>query len=250
MNCLIIVNYRSEDDLYRWASNCDKAKVDYILVNNDITENITEPKFPNAVKIISLSDNPGYAAGVNAGLKVAISLGYSKFAVINPDIEFDCNNLTKFFDVIEDRIIVSPLVIGKDGVEQIPPRMTTGGMYPFQAIFEKFKKSWPSFNGCFWGATLETVLSIGLLDERWFLFGEEREYSYRAIWLGVDCRVNRSITAIHRTSSSLHASGVIENKQVMIENNRFEFMKRAHKFDLFSLDFTLYKFYSLLKKLM
>ena len=119
MVSIVILTYNSEkyiDGLL--ASLIDFSKDSEIIIVDNASQDKTVSlvkKFGKGVKLVETGANVGFAAGNNAGAKIARG-EYLLF--INPDAKFESGNLSSLIDIFEQKEmvgIVGGKLIGRDG---------------------------------------------------------------------------------------------------------------------------------------
>jgi GT2 family glycosyltransferase len=133
------------------------------------------------VRMLFPSENIGFAAGVNRGLKEAIKKGFQRFFLLNNDTILLDGLKPKLEETFEKwpGALISP-VIKWDG------RPNKG--YYYHKYFgliakEKFSRSncWLYYlSGCALAFDREFLDNIGYLNEKFFMYGEDIELAYRA----------------------------------------------------------------------
>ena len=149
------------------------------------------------IKLIKKPENVGFGAGHNTVL--GENLG-KYHAVINPDIELNCDVLSSLVDIMEeneDIAMITPKIIGDDGNEQhLPKRNPTfkylflGRLSRLGGIFKKIRKEYTREDekiknttdiefctGCFFLIRSEIFEKIGGFDKRYFMYMEDADLS-------------------------------------------------------------------------
>lgn len=207
MLSIIIVNYNAKDFLFQCLKSIERAdkpnSYEIIIVDNCSTDNSTmmiKKEFPD-IKLIENSENIGFAKANNQGIK--LSQG-NYILLLNPDTVVYPQTLTRpieFLDANPDVGVVTcyvELANGKIdlachrgfptpwvsfcyfiGLEKLFPKSRTFGGYhlgwlPLNTIHEIDTPS-----GCFYLVRREVIEQVGRLDESYFLFYEEVDWSYR-----------------------------------------------------------------------
>lgn len=156
------------------------------------------------VNLIKMGENVGFGAGHNAVLKANMG---EYHAVINPDVELDCDVLAHLVDTLEenpDIALISPKIIGEDGNEQcLPKRHPTfkylflGRLSRLGGVFKKIRKDYTRegekfdtltdiefCSGCFFVIRSEVFKEIGGFDKRYFMYMEDADLSREALKYG------------------------------------------------------------------
>jgi len=181
---------------------------DMFLINNsqDDAEEITElAKKYSFVKYIANPINNGFAGGNNIGIDKAFKNGSDWVLLLNPDTEVS-HSLTEELKLnLKDKY-------GLVGIPtQEPDHITFGGKFSWLKAELAQNTSKPSggfyVNG---GALLiekSSYEKIGPLDENYFLYFEDTDYSFRAVQQGIWLSYLDSPTVSHLVSASTKALG-------------------------------------------
>jgi len=186
----IILNYYGHADTIRCvASVLLNFDANIYLIdnsNNENEEDILKNEFSlnNYVHLIFPKENLGFAAGNNLGIKTAIDDGYTKFFLLNNDAVITNRAKSHILRAIQENpsSLIS-MVIDWGG-------KNVGFKYynPYLSLLsdEKKKKNWISyFTGCALIFDINLINSIGFLDDRFFMYGEDIDYSFRAKAMGL-----------------------------------------------------------------
>lgn len=144
------------------------------------------------VQIIPLKENLGFSRANNEGIQAALKQGIEYFLLLNNDTEIEPYTIEKMVESQKQtRAIVVPKVYYADRPEIV---WCAGGEFshiikkPRQIGLNQLDK--PQFqvsrycdfaNGCCLLLTKEIVEKVGFLDECFFLYYEDTEYSMRAM---------------------------------------------------------------------
>lgn len=143
---------------------------------------------PRKMVIIETGDNVGFTGGNNIGVKYALKSHYDYFWLLNSDIVVDKEalaELVKFAEMNREVGIASPLFFDYENPENIQFLGSNKMIWPFpwnnhrNFLGQKYIQfRWLG------GASLlikrGVVEQIGLLDENYFLYGEETDLCLRA----------------------------------------------------------------------
>jgi GT2 family glycosyltransferase len=144
------------------------------------------------VELLALDDNLGYAAGNNRGLAHALRLGYAYAWILNPDTRVAPDTLAALVDAAESHpraALLGPTVYMRHAPDRI---LSAGGILrdgcvadhrgtgetdagQFDALTEV-----DFVTGCCILARRQAVETIGLLDERFYLYQEEVDWCRRS----------------------------------------------------------------------
>ena len=173
-----------------------------IVVENGSTDGSPERvarDFPE-VALVQLAQNLGFARANNLGIKQAAG---SYLALINSDVIVhpQCLQTLGGFLAANPQVgLVGPKVLGADGKLQRSCKLLPGTWKLVCQTFgiDKLLWRWPLFagremrywsqeelaevemlTGCFWMARKQAVNKVGLLDERFFFYGEDVDWCKR-----------------------------------------------------------------------
>lgn len=189
------------------------------------------PKIGKKIDVI-LSQNRGYAHGVNLGLKKAIKSGYSKFCVINNDTLFKENFVDKVLQSLEEHpsSIIGGKIYYAPGFEYHKNQYKNndlgkilwyaGGFFDWQNVFTPHrgvdKVDYGQFDkfdevefvtGCLMIFDKQVVEKIGFWDESYFLYYEDADYCHKAIKKNIKVYYDPEIVIWHKNAQSTQGSG-------------------------------------------
>lgn len=224
---VVILNYNSSDDCQKCVSFLKRQEgvdLEIILVDNCSSdgEQVRTLCQEQGCTFIASSENWGYNAGNNIGLRYAAEKGYSYALIANPDMEFPQTNyiqqLVKVMEQDQEIVVVGSDIVGADGLHQSPMyrdenwrtsfgwltsffRKTTREAYDFIDRYEESHYC-AKVSGCCLLVRMDFMQSIGFFDEYPFLYCEEAILSRQVEWAGKRMYYTTSAQAIHRHISS------------------------------------------------
>ncbi|MEL6942702.1 MAG: glycosyltransferase [Bacteroidota bacterium] len=176
----------------------------FVVDNNSVDDSVAmvKEKFPE-VKLIANNDNPGFSVANNQAIRQAKG---EYVLLLNPDTLVQEDTFEKCYKFMEAHPKVGALGVKMiDGSGNFLPESKRGFPSPFVAfcktfgLSKLFPKS-PTFNyyhlghlsenenhpvdvlaGAFMWMRTATLEKIGLLDEQFFMYGEDIDLSYRVI---------------------------------------------------------------------
>lgn len=203
---VIIVSWNAKNYLSECLQSLNKYSSKYdaeiIVVDNASTDgspSMVQEQFPR-VKLIINENNYGFAKGNNLGINQ--SSGKYIF-LINPDVivKDECiEKMMAYMDVHPDIGILGPKILDPCGNTQrscmeFPSLWNTFySAFGLHIILGKFRffggqmmTYWPHnsirqvdvINGCFWMIRKEALNKAGLLDERFFMYSEDKDWCKR-----------------------------------------------------------------------
>lgn len=233
---VVIVNYNVkyfiEQCLHSVLKAIENLDAEVFVVDNNSVDGSVEmiaEKFPQ-VKLIPNSDNPGFSKANNQAIR--ISLG-EYVLLLNPDTLVEQDTLTKCVDFMDAHPDAGGLGIKMmDGKGRFLPESKRGlptpsvafyKIFGLSAIFPKsktFGKYHLGFldkdkihevdvlSGAFMMLRKETLDKIGLLDEDFFMYGEDIDLSYRIIKGGYKNYYYPEARIIHYKGESTKKSSI------------------------------------------
>ncbi len=197
-------------------------KLNCVVVDNASTDEsidlIQAMKLP-WLKIIKNSQNTGFAAGCNIGIKRSKG---SYVLLLNPDTKVSKDTISKMVDFLKIHpkagIVSAKLVLSDGKIDPASHRgfPTPWASFTYFAGLEKFFPSSPKFSqyhqwyksldkvheidspsGAFMLIKKEVFNKIGLLDEDFFMYAEDIDFSYRTKQAGFQIFYNPSSTVLH-----------------------------------------------------
>lgn len=221
---IVIVNYNTKDYLYNCVhsivNNKSRLDIEIIIVDNLSTdESLKSIKINfSFISIIENSINIGFAKANNIG----ISNSSGKYLMlINPDVVLMEGCLDKIFDFMESNNsigILGPKILTSDGkvqrscmgfptiwntlcralyLDKIFPRVEIFGGLLLTYWNHDCNKSVDVINGCFWAVRRKAIENVGLLDETFFMYGEDIDWCRRFHDNGWDVVFFKNAEAIH-----------------------------------------------------
>lgn len=200
-----IVTYKTHPDelssVLRCAVESTVEKI-YIVDNSPSEELRSFADFSPQIDYIGGHGNIGYGAAHNIAIRKAISDGAEYHIVLNPDIEFqpdDIQRMTDYMDSHSEVGWVMPRVIYPDGEMQYLCKLLPAPMDLIGRRFLGFLPSTrkrdqrfemrvsgydremdpPFCSGCFMFLRTDTLRDVGLFDDRIFMYGEDLDLSRR-----------------------------------------------------------------------
>jgi GT2 family glycosyltransferase len=189
---VVLLSYNRKNRLKKCLDSL--FKVDYpnysvVVVDNNSTDGSLEMAMAGYSRSVFIrnEENLGYAAGNNTGIKYALERGADYILLLNNDTEVRVNFLKKLIELAESdpKIgIVSPLIFdGYSGKVWF-----SGGKIDWLKMKTSHKseiKTWDDFDtdfisGCSMMVKKEVFGKIGLLDEDFYLYWEDADFSFRA----------------------------------------------------------------------
>lgn len=231
---IILVNYNGKeynDQCIASILNSTVAdRIQIVVVDNASTDGSLEvlgSRFADdeRVHLIALDKNYGFSKANNEGIRWSMGQGIEYFLLLNNDTEVEPYMVEKMLDChLQTQGIVVPKVLyanrkdtiwcaGGDFTPIIRKAVQRGLNQKDEGQFDGSGKCGFA-NGCAMLLSKEIVDKVGLLDERFFLYYEDTEYSMRAlaqdvpIWYCADAvvyhKVNGSTKGNEKPASSYY----------------------------------------------
>ena len=224
---VIILNYNSSADCCKCISYLKQqhgVELEIIVVDNcsyeDDRKAVELLCKEQVCTFIANSENKGYNAGNNVGLRYAAEKGYEFALIANPDMEFPQTHYlaTLLGKMQEDTEIVvcGSDIVGTDGIHQSPMGKEgnwRGSFGWIKDIFgnknkkndaykfiDKYKESHYSHkvSGCCFMTRMSFMKGIGFFDENVFLYCEEAILSRQVELSGKKMYYIATAQAVHR----------------------------------------------------
>ncbi len=206
MDCsIIIVSWNAREFLANCLrsilGNPSRHSLEVIVVDNasnDGSPEVVRAQFPT-VRLLEAGANLGFARANNVGIRSSTG---KYICLINSDAAVIDDCLDRLFDFMEsnpDVGMASPQVLNADGTIQTSyagrPNLWNSlcraigldSLFPTSAAFGGYlKRYWKPQTGpidvlfgCFWCLRRKALDQVGLLDERFFMYGEDIDWSVR-----------------------------------------------------------------------
>ena len=231
----IVLNWNNLDDTLECVESLrgsDYQNLAVWVVDNGSDEDPTEAvraRYPG-VRVVRNSENLGYGAGNNAGLRVALAEGAAYVFLVNNDAVVVADTVRRLVMTMEEHPrfgMVTPRVFfyhrpdrvyWEGGVVDWRTGHAFHGSAGLRSEDGLIVSEW--LDGCALMVRAATVREIGLLDERYFLYFEDTDWSIRSSDNGWTNAVVMSSRTWHKVSRS---TGGLRNPAV-----RFYFLRNRY----------------------
>ena len=247
---VVILNYNHPEDVVECVASIDRevppgpdSPVSVIVVDNASTNDSVErlrEALPHHT-LLECDRNDGFAAGTNVGMRAALEQGAEWQLLLNPDTTVEPGFFEGFFRFVEAR--PDARAVGGTGYYDGEPEKIwfAGGYFDWlRARGECYLHGRPRAElpapevprrcGFLTCACLfvhrEAIERIGLLDERYFLGGEEWDYSRRLtragfdLWVLGDVGYRHKVTATHVKYSPKYIYNGYRTKLLFMQSER------------------------------
>jgi len=209
---IIILNWNGLNDTLECLDsvfNLTYSNYVLIVVDNNSTQDPTSTlneSFPS-VEIIRMDSNLGYAGGNNIGIKRGIELDCDYFWLLNNDAMVRDNTLSLLIDRMqEDQSLglASPVIYNNDPGHTI--QCVCGYVdwqhYDYGVILDLDAEVPKKYSTYLWGTALlikkSVIDTIGILDEKYFAYAEDRQYCIRAQEAGFELEAVKNAAVLHK----------------------------------------------------
>jgi GT2 family glycosyltransferase len=212
---IVVLNYNGSSCLPQCLQSLNRlayTNKEVIVVDNnsaDTSFDTARRDFPHFT-FLHNTENGGFAKGMNEGMRLALSHGAHYCFLFNYDAEVDARALTKLVAVAEKHSragLLSPVVYNGDATVWFAKgkidflRMRAAHKHPSGEELASEAYLSDFLSGCALLIKKELVEKIGFLDERFFLYYEDADYSLRARQAGFLCLVVPGAKVWHREVS-------------------------------------------------
>lgn len=219
---IVVLNWNSADDTIECIdsllSQSDNIP-DIILVDNYSSDDSIERlqsyknKHPNSIHFIKNSVNSGYSGGNNVGFQYALGSGYKYIGTLNPDAVADKNWTAPLIKELENdpTIGIATGILARSDKKTLD---STGDFYTTWGIPSPRGRNQPIANaptepefvfgstGGGFIARRESLRNIGLFDEKFFMYFEDVDLSFRMQLAGYKILYTPNAIAYHKISAS------------------------------------------------
>ena len=223
---IILVNWNSFDltrDTLCSLQKTNFKNYDCVLVDNgsaDASAQKLQQAFPEII-LISLNENKGFTGGNNAGMQYALEHGYEYIMMLNNDVEVDADFLEPLMAPLNnDPSIgaVQPLIYFHHDKNLI---WNAGTQYnPWLGICStihynkrddahaqmQVPKNIDWITGCAFMIRATVLQKVGLLQEKYFIYYEDVDLSFRIKAAGFKLAYARNAQNIHLVSNATTSS--------------------------------------------
>lgn len=221
---IIILQYNNSADTVSCLTSVidsDYENFGVLVIDNGSTSEhveriknfILQRPIPRA-KFQSSNVNRGYSGGNNIGIKYALENNADYIWILNNDIEVGKDSLAKLVEAGASDPkagILGPILdegnrkVGGGKIKWLKPELRHFRSEPQGLDYELEDDEY--LPGAAWLIKAEVIGKIGLLDERYFLYFEDAEYSRRTHRAGYKLKIAAQALVHHRVSGSARALG-------------------------------------------
>jgi len=202
----IVVNWNTKDYLSKCLKsiydNIGNINAEIILVDNGSTDGSDKLAIEQfqSIKLINNKNNLGFAKATNIGI---VESKGRYICIINSDVvvlEGCIRRLLKYMENNRNIGIIGPKVLNPDMTLQFTCKefpnlwntfcraVALDKLFPKSKVFGSFFMTYFNYNyikkvdvltGCFWMVRKRSIVDVGLLDERFFIYAEDKDWCKR-----------------------------------------------------------------------
>ena len=219
--CIVVLHYGSRtvtDECLRSLDSLDVTPVTIFLVDNSLRKE-TAPFVckKHRLEIICCETNSGFAGGCNMAITKGLAAGFESILLLNNDTTVDSNLVKELQSVLDehpDAGIVAPKVVRRDGeatrIENAGGRISlwSGRCYQ-RGHGEEDRGQYDAIeqtgfcSGTVMLVRAEMLRTVGLFDEKLFMYHEDTDLCLRAMKAGFRLYYAGRTRVCHETSSAL-----------------------------------------------
>jgi hypothetical protein len=243
----IILNWNGLSDTLKCLKSIEKSNYsrrEIVVVDNGSSENPTEvilKEYPK-VHVLRNSKNEGFSKGNNIGIRYALECGAEYVWLLNNDTEVEVDTLLRIIDVAESSSeigLVSPNVHYFDEKTKVQFAGSYIDIPTFEIHYPENKESagdvfQTGANVILWGTALlikkAVIEKIGLLEEKFFAYWEDTEYSLRSLKSGYRNVVCSTTRVYHKRQLTLGGEEPKKSESYYYYVERNYLLLRRHEF--------------------
>ena len=220
--CIVLVNYNGKSYNDKCLASIFEStvadQIQVVVVDNHSSDGSRESLYEkwgndNRVHIIALDENAGFAKANNVGLRWAMKNGITHYLLLNNDTEIEPDAIECMWKCHEENdCIVTPKIYyadQKNVLWSVGGRFTPVIKKPVQVALnerdsDKYNQNRDCdfANGCALFFDEDILNRTGLLDESFFLYYEDTEFSARAQKKGIRIRYCADAKIYHKVNGS------------------------------------------------
>ena len=252
---IIIVNWKQYELTLKCLSSVYKSKFkdfEIVLVDNESNTEKLKNLLKNfkKIKVFQNDENLGFGAANNIAINYAIQNNFEYLMLLNNDTEVDENFILPLLNIINnDNLIgaVQPLIMNYNNKNSI---WSAGGyvnkFFGYTSTNKNsngnLKLDW--ITGCCMLLKTDLIKKVGLIDENFFAYYEDVDWSLRIKDLGYSLKlVNTSLVYHYGSKSSENSSfeGSLSPKVHYLNFKNHLYLLRKHNDKFNSTGFIIYQ---------
>lgn len=204
---IVVVNYASHALLEANLAAVAQATPDAAVV---VVDNFSSRREQHDVQaladshgwsLVCLPENAGFGAGMNAGVAAAKELGAEAFLLLNPDAMIAADSLALLREALElePLTLLAPIMYDAGGALWFDGAdlLWENGQTRSASRRTEGQRFQPWLSGACLLASAQLWDTVDGFDERYFLYWEDVDLSYRVVLAGGGLRVLKEATAVH-----------------------------------------------------
>lgn len=220
----IVLNFNNTDYTIQCINSLkrSKYKTDILVIDNNSDESIDKIKNIQDIHLIVNDLNLGFSGGNNVGIRYAITNKYKYIMLLNNDTIVDENMISIMMNYISDMNVVLPTIYYYDEpntiwyqggyISKITGRTNHVHMGHHENPLMKLDSIHTKFaTGCCILMTTNLISKVGLLNEKFFLYYEDTEFSIRLIENNINIIVASKAKLYHKESASTGKKSNLSN---------------------------------------
>lgn len=201
---LVTVNYASAELLRQTPDTLSSAEVEIVVVDNFSTAaeraRITRLAAERDWHLVSMPDNRGFGAGVNAGVRRARELGCRCFLLLNPDARAEPEVVASLraASLADPMALISPRLVDRDGRLVFAGShldLRTGRTARARAATGPEEMFW--LTAACLAVHDELWQRVGGLAEDYFMYWEDVDLNYRCHQVGARILFREDLAVLH-----------------------------------------------------
>lgn len=246
---IVIVNYNTFLDTRECVESLKKASrqvADFTVVVVDNASTQVDPEHEAFLQVNTIylrnQENKGFSGGNNIGIKYAIEQGYDYVLLLNNDTVVEPDFLDELVTRAENKGEFG-IAIGKIYYDSDRSRLWYAGgtvnmklgMVYQRGFNELDVGQWDTeeevqfVTGCMMLIPVDVIRKVGLLEESFFLYAEDLEYSLRMTQNGYKMYYIPSSVIYHKVGASSGRENVSSNTQYYMVRNQLYCMRSYQK---------------------
>lgn len=233
---VVILNFKGRDDVIACIQSVKKSdykNIEIILVDNKSDDGVEEEALKDKqIKFIQTGDNKGYAGGNNIGIRKALEDNSDYIFILNPDTEIEKDTIANLSGEAENSsaVIFGPKILFNDRktiwygggiIDQDNILGVHRGMDEIDSgQYDEITKT-DFVSGAAIFVKRQVFKTVGLFDERYFLYLEDMEFCLRANLAGFTCVYNPKAVVYHKNAKSTGLGSSLQD--YFITRNRLLF---------------------------
>jgi GT2 family glycosyltransferase len=208
----VVLNWKDDARTARCVASLSEAdRIDHLFVVDNESAGTLGPLLTSALStsqkrwsLLEHPDNRGFAGGVNPALQASVDGGFEATLVINNDAVIDSASVTTLLDALtaDSRLgLVGPRILLPSGEEESAGGYTSA----LRGATSHHGPAGSAPDFVTWACVLvrsEAVRAVGVLDESFFMYWEDVDYSVRLSAGGWTFAICAEATAVHEISTN------------------------------------------------